>query len=795
MSLRRFAAILVLMLIPLLIGVVSAQADCLDSCYYTRAGLEDFVLQLDDTSDIVHVETIGYSSGQQFGESYPIYAVRISDNADIFEDEPTVLIIGHIHAEEVIGLQVTMAFLRDLTNPHRYNYYRTLIQNAQLYFIPTMNPDGLEVISRSLDCYWRKNGYVPPEMPGECNVHVGPGGDSCGVDLNRNFGLNWIYGDTLWQVQSTPVYDYFRGPSPFSEPEAQAVANFAERIKPTVSIVYHSSRQGGVAEQAIVAWSWPGNEGGFNKFPPDCTAIMQVTRYYSELLRKVGSDDPYIPVFGGTHNGDTQDWFYWKLGTIQLNTELGPPIEIQPPCSLATGQDLFDFVRMDLPSLYWLCRRVINYNLSDETFGITPLNIYTRDAQTGQPISAEYRNLNTWTALLAPWYTNEEFGRATILPVPGTNRILARREGYASNTVTVSVNPNSYPQDVYIDLQPLPWHSLTLNLKDTSGNGIAGSVFLDCEFPKWIAVPAEGVTVSQPEGSYRAMGVADGAGYMVLWRSFWLGGDATVELALPAAEQVYAEDFESGLDGWTADGEGNTWRLDPDTTAMNFGTSLCTNPPGYRTAYANNANTWIRANTTIDAAEGNACYLEFDRRGRLDVPTDSLFVEISTDGSTWEQAAGFCDMDLPWTRTFVDLGSWTPSAFQLRFRLHSDAILGDLGLHLDRIRVFTGTDLKAPPEQPALAYEYRITGSYPNPFNPTTTISYEVARAGAVTLAIYNVLGEQVRRLDVNALTAGPQQLLWDGTSQSNLPVASGLYFVRMESPALRPTHKMLLLR
>lgn len=795
MILRRHAASLVFALMFLLIGAGSTAAQCLDTCYYTLDRLYDFIFELEanDTRGIVRVDSIGHSRGEQFGEVFPIYAVKISDNVHEFEDEPTVLIIGHIHAEEVIGAQVTAHFMNDLVQ--RYNYYRTLIQNTQLYFIPTMNPDGLDVISRSLDCYWRKNGYVPPEMPGECNVHVGPGGDSCGVDLNRNFGLNWIYGDSLWQAQSTPVYDYYRGPSLFSEPEAQAVANFAERIKPTVSVVYHSSRQGGVAEQAIVAWSWPGNDGGFNKFPPDCTAIMQVTRYYSGLLRKVGNNDPYDAVFGGTHNGCTQDWFYWKLGTIQLNTELGPPIEIQPPCSLSAGTDLFDLIRNDIPSLFWLCRRVINWNLSGESFGITPLNIYTRDAQTGQPISAEYRNLNTWTPLLAPWYTSEEFGRATILPAPGTTHIMARREGYTSSTATVTVNPNSYPQDVYLDLQPLPWHSLTLNLRDTSGNGLAGWIFLDGDYPKWISVPAEGVTVSQPEGVYRAMGMAGSEGYMVLWREFWLGGDAAVDLALPAAQQVFAEDFENGLSGWTTGGEGNTWRLDPDTTAMGFGTSLSTNPPGYRAPYANNANTWIRANSVISVGEGNVCHLEFYRRGRLDVPTDSFFVEISTDGSMWEKAAGYCDMELPWTRTFVDLGPWTPGTIHLRFRLTSDAILGDLGIHVDNLRIFTGTDLKAPEERPALAYEYRITGSYPNPFNPATTIGYEVAKAGAVTLAIYNVLGEQVRRFDVQTRAAGQQQLIWDGTSQGGLPVTSGLYFIRMESPALRPTHKMLLLR
>ncbi|MBU0510024.1 T9SS type A sorting domain-containing protein [bacterium] len=800
MILRRTAGRFLWALIVILFGAGAATADCLDTCYYTRAELEEFILQLEvnDSLNMVHVEIIGHSRGQQLGEVYPIYAVKISDNADQFEDEPTVLIIGHIHAEEVIGLQLTTSFMKDLIR--RRNYYSALIAGTQLYFIPTMNPDGLEMVSRSIDCYSRKNGYYPPELGGrECNIHSGPGADSCGVDPNRNFGINWIYGDTLWQPFSTPMFDYYRGPAPFSEPEAQAVAAFAERIKPTVSIVYHSSRQGTVAEQGIVAWQWPGSETGPNKFPPDCTSIGWINRRYCAQLPKAGASGYYQEVWGGTHNGCTQDWFYWKLGTIQVVTELGPPISIQPSCSTSSEliPDIFSLVRADMKSLYWMCRRPINYNLPDETEGMTPLRIYTRNSVTGSPISAEYRNLNTWTALLPPRYTNEEFGRATILPIPGTVRIMARKEGYVPDTVTVAVNPNSSPRDVFVNLQPLPWYVLTLQLKDTGGNGIAGRIFLDYDYPKWVDVPAEGTTVSLPEGNYRLMGMADAAiGLVPLWREFWLGGDATVELYLPIAQPVWVEDFENGLDGWMAGGQGSSWRLDADTsTAMNFGTSLSTNPPGYRAVYQNNADTWIQYNSTIQCTDGNVCYLEFYRRGRLDVPTDSFLVEISTDGIVWEQAAGYCDMELPWTRTFVDLAPWTPGTLNLRFRLKSDAVLGDLGIHVDQVRVFTGTDLDAPPPPPAVAYEYRITGAYPNPFNPATTITYEVAQPGPLTLTVYNVLGKEVRRFEMNARAAGPQRLIWDGTARSGESVASGLYFIRMESPVLRAPHKLLLLR
>ncbi|MBI3363330.1 MAG: chitobiase/beta-hexosaminidase C-terminal domain-containing protein [Ignavibacteriae bacterium] len=72
----------------------------------------------------------------------------------------------------------------------------------------------------------------------------------------------------------------------------------------------------------------------------------------------------------------------------------------------------------------------------------------------------------------------------------------------------------------------------------------------------------------------------------------------------------------------------------------------------------------------------------------------------------------------------------------------------------------------------------RLSGSYPNPFNPVTNIEYALAAPGVVSLSIYNVLGEEVARLvDSETKDAGYYQVTWDGTS-----AASGIYFLRMSA-------------
>jgi hypothetical protein len=758
--------------------VTAASAQFLPECYHTRAEVDSFVFAL-QASDPAHVrvDSIGHSRGDMLGMQYPIWAVKISGNARVFEDKPTVLIIGHIHAEEVIGMEMTLEFMWRLVHP--FGLYRELLNNTQLYFIPTMNPDGLEVISRGLDNTWRKNGYHPPELGARpCTIHQGAGGDSCGVDLNRNFELNWIYGDTLWYPIRTPLFDYYSGPAAFSEPEAQTVAAFAERIKPTMSLVFHSSRQGGNAKLGIAAWKW-GDDPGPYRFPPDCTAIGWLNFNYCQKL----DDEAYSAVYGGNHDGNLQDWFYWKLGCIQINNELGPLLNIQPVCSTLTR-----IINEDIPALEWFCKRPINLGLD----GLTPLSIYTRDTD-GHALSARYKILNTWSPILAPWYTNSEFGRATVFPPTGQVRIAAFKFGYRPDTVTTWINPLSYPQQVQLDLQPLPFYGFQIPFQDSSGQPLLTYAHLE-QPDSSFDFRTYSMGGNLPAGEYTGRFWAEG--HMAVWRSFYLSETMSLPVTLPTAYLLWSDNFENGLGNWNTGGTNNPWRLAEDTTALHMGQTLVFNPPGFRQMYAPHVNMWIAMNSTVNLTE-NAAYLEFFRRGRMDVPNDSLLLEISTDGgSTWQQVAGYCDQDIPWTQTFVDLRGFVGHSISARFHVISDGVLGELGYHLKNVKIFSGTDRDAVPEHPLPAvYTYRLTNAYPNPFNPSTVIAYETAAPGAIAITVHNVLGQEVRRFDLRELTAGPHRLFWDGTAQNGAPLGSGVYFVRLHAASSQNTIKLLLLR
>ena len=85
----------------------------------------------------------------------------------------------------------------------------------------------------------------------------------------------------------------------------------------------------------------------------------------------------------------------------------------------------------------------------------------------------------------------------------------------------------------------------------------------------------------------------------------------------------------------------------------------------------------------------------------------------------------------------------------------------------------------------------------PNPFNPTTSISYSFRESGRVQLRVYDVAGRLVRTLvdDFQPARGQGYTVVWDGRSDAGQSVATGVYFYRLETPGFSETRKMVLLK
>jgi len=88
-----------------------------------------------------------------------------------------------------------------------------------------------------------------------------------------------------------------------------------------------------------------------------------------------------------------------------------------------------------------------------------------------------------------------------------------------------------------------------------------------------------------------------------------------------------------------------------------------------------------------------------------------------------------------------------------------------------------------------------LHSNYPNPFNPSTTISFEVPSPANVSISVYNVRGQKVRSLASGMYGAGVHSVVWNGCADDGRSVGSGVYFYRMVSGSFSEVKKMLLVK
>lgn len=101
-------------------------------------------------------------------------------------------------------------------------------------------------------------------------------------------------------------------------------------------------------------------------------------------------------------------------------------------------------------------------------------------------------------------------------------------------------------------------------------------------------------------------------------------------------------------------------------------------------------------------------------------------------------------------------------------------------------------------EDPVLEIPGYNLHNYPNPFNPSTKISFNLPTEieGEAEISIYSLKGQKVKTFSNLQITQSPnQQIVWDGTDQTLKPVSSGIYFARIIAGSLEANCKMLLLK
>jgi len=291
--------------------------------YYTYQEMTDLLKKIQNQNkDIMKLESYGKTY-----ENRDIWFVKLSENVDIDENEPGVLLLGGLHGDEKISSEILIFFIEYMIENYGKgkidndqdgainedpidgkdndqdgkidedpdeDRVRQAIDNTQIYILPMINPDGFEADNR-------KNCNPDPRH---------------GININRNFGYDWKYYELFPKIfanrwTDTETSGNYRGPEPYSENETKAVKKVAESFTVNLSLSYHSGAE-------VVFYPWYHTTA---KTPHEELFIT-----IGEEMERISGyplwtgTDTIIPKLGGTL-GTSENFLYGEYNILAYTVE------------------------------------------------------------------------------------------------------------------------------------------------------------------------------------------------------------------------------------------------------------------------------------------------------------------------------------------------------------------------------------------------------------------------------------------------------------------------------------------
>ena len=298
----------------------------INGAYHSYLELEADLMALEESyPHLAKVFDIGDSL-----EERNIYALKISDNVLLDEEEAEVIFVGCHHAREWISVEVPYLVGKYLVeNYERIPEVKSLVDRSEIWIVPLVNPDGLEY-SIHVYRYWRKN-------------RRNNGYGSYGVDLNRNYGYNWGYDD--YGSSSNPFSEVYRGHASFSEPETQAIRDLFLQKDFQAIISFHSYSQ-------VILYPW-----GYTKEPTAKDELLEeLSSEMYEVMEAVNGRKYEYGQAGSLlylTNGGTTDWAFGIYGVPSFTIEL-PPVDIFRGGFFNAEEDISSIFGENLPAVLYL---------------------------------------------------------------------------------------------------------------------------------------------------------------------------------------------------------------------------------------------------------------------------------------------------------------------------------------------------------------------------------------------------------------------------------------------------------
>ncbi|NWF50368.1 MAG: immune inhibitor A [Ignavibacteriaceae bacterium] len=742
-------------------------------------------------------------------EGRTIWAVKISDNPNVTENEPRVGYDALIHAREPASMSTLLYFMWYLLENYSSDPEATyLVNNREIFCVPVFNPDGYEY-----------NRQTNPNGGGMWRKNRRNNGSCYGVDLNRNFTYKWGY-DNIGS-SNNPCDETYRGASAGSEPETQAVMNFiiGKNIKTYMNM--HSYQDAYLYPWGYINQACP-DEPTYIDFCIDMTS-------YNGFQYGTGGQ-----ILGYVSNGSSRDWLYGEQ-TVK-NKIFGYTMEIGnsndgfwPPQSR-----IFPIAQNSLKSnMYntWVAGEYVllkNPNFSQQYFNpgdfvqLTPLLVNkglsdASDITVNLSSNSPYLNINASNS--------------------GPLSISARTEANVSSPLSFSILSNT-PFEETLPLVLAIYSNGSFMSVDTIEImiGTPIEIFTDTtnvisslwtvtatpSNPKWEETNS---SFYSPPNSYTDSKTGN---YV---------SNATVRMTLtspidlssyqhPRLHFATRFDIESNYDYGQVEistNNGSTWiPLQGNYTQPGTGTFQPPGEPVYDGTIAN----WVQEEIDLTGFTTNQVKLRFELKTDNSINKDGWYVDdikvvvfgfIPVELSSFRSETEGNDVSLFW--------STSTETNNKGFEIQRSVVSKNNSTDWNNIGFITGSgtsteerfysydDQNLQPEKYSYrikqidfdgsfsysntinveinsATEFSLTQNHPNPFNPITIISWQSPIGTWQSLKIYDLLGREITTLVNDFRPAGKYELEFNA---ADLP--SGIYFYQLQAGDFISTRKMVLMK
>ena len=379
------------------------------SQYFEPGEIETMLIQIESEHPTI---TRRFSIGTTL-EGRTIWALEISDQPGIDEDEPAIQFNSQHHAREVATSHIAMDLIETLTDDYGVDPDVTnWVNNYKTVCVPMVNPDGTQYVF-DVNSNWRKN-------RNPCTGNVG-------TDLNRNYPYRWGPAGCGSSASCSSIS--YRGRSAGSDLETQAMIALADQFHFVMATSYHSF--GRFIDYPYACYDW---EAGAEPMPEH----LVIKEMMDDMTAAISSVDgvnytSYSNGSIGPLSGDDTSWYYAHMGTYAFLVEVGTSFE--PPFS-----EVANIINRNRAGWRYLYDRLGQARIDVHVTG------------SCQPLEAEVTLIDyVFDTGELPRETFLPFGRWTFLvPSNDTYTVRVSKSGFVTQDIPVFVGDS--PVSVDVDL-------------------------------------------------------------------------------------------------------------------------------------------------------------------------------------------------------------------------------------------------------------------------------------------------------------------------------------------------------